>query len=108
MTTSDERAVLDSLDGRRRPITQAALAYGLDIPIRAVQEAIESLRLAGHPILSSGDGMRLSNDPDAVAACAEALHKRAVTQMETASKLARTAVAMRMPATLWGKEGTAA
>jgi hypothetical protein len=94
--TTDERAVLDALTGRRRPITQADLAFG-----RAVQEAIESLRLAGHPILSSGDGMRLSADPDEVAACAEALHKRAVTQMETASKLARTAARMRAPTTLW-------
>lgn len=99
--TTDERAVLDALTGRRRPITQADLAFGLDIPVRAVQEAIESLRLAGHPILSSGDGMRLSADPDEVAACADALHSRAVTQMETASKLARTAARMREPATLW-------
>jgi hypothetical protein len=90
---------------------QEALAlslWGLDGTVRRVQHALQEARLAGWPLVSDHDGVRLETDPDAVAACAEALHKRAVTQMETASRLAKTATEMRMPGTLWGKEGTAA
>ena len=99
--TTDERAVLDALTGRRSPITQADLAFGLDMPVRTVQECIESLRLARYPIVSGSDGMRLSDDPQEVAACAAALRRRAITQLLTARSLRRTARALRTDPTLW-------
>jgi hypothetical protein len=100
--TPDERAVLDALDGRRLPITQADLAYGLGLRVRNVQEAILGLRLAGHPIVADGEGMRLTTDPDEVAACALALRKRALTQLWTARAMRRVARTLRADPTLWG------
>jgi hypothetical protein len=76
--TTDERGILDALIGRRSSITQADLAFGLQMPLRTLQECIESLRLAGHPIVSGSDGMRLSDDPDEVAACPATAARHAV------------------------------
>lgn len=87
-------------------VTQADMAYVLGLPIRSIQAACEELRRTGHPVLSSGDGMRLGTAEEALT-CATALRKRAITQLVTSRALRRTARAMRVRedaaarATLW-------
>lgn len=90
-------------------VTQRDLAYGLwggqsifgSSAIRRVQAATQELRLARWPIVSDGDGMRLSDDPAEVRACAESLRQRAITQWRTSRALRAAGEAMAMPATLW-------
>jgi biotin operon repressor len=87
--------------------TQADMAFVLGLSIRQVQSALQQLRLAGHPILSNGDGIRLAQTADEALACAAALRKRALHQWVTARALRRTGRAMRVRedaaarATLW-------
>lgn len=88
----------------QRDLALAALGLAPQA-LRRVQAAIQEARLAGWPIVSDGEGVRLSFDPGEVAACAVALRRRAVTQWLTARALRRTAERMRAPATLW--EGVA-
>lgn len=102
--SGDARALLSTLatgdTWRQRDVALAAL--GLDRgALRRVQAAIQEARLAGWPLVSDGEGVRLSFDPGEVAACAVALRRRAVTQWLTARALRRTAERMRAPATLW-------
>ena len=70
---------------------QADIASVLDLPIRTVQECIQSLRLAGHPILSDGDGIRLAQTADEARACAEGLRRRIAHQYLTYRALRNTA-----------------
>ena len=102
--TDDARALVDALAFTGHTMRQRDLAYalwGLDGSIRRVQAACQEARLAGWPIVSDGDGVRLETDPAAVAACALALRRRAITQCVTARALRRTAARMREPMTLW-------
>jgi len=102
--TPDGRALVDALAFTGHTMRQRDLAYalwGLDGSIRRVQSACQEARLAGWPIVSDGDGMRLEDDPSAVAMCALALRRRAITQLWTSRALRRTAARMREPMTLW-------
>jgi hypothetical protein len=63
--------------------------------VRDVQQAILELRLAGHPIISTGGGMRLATWAIDVEMCATALRKRAITQLVTSRALRQTARRMR-------------
>ena len=102
--SDDARSLLSTLaSGERwtqRDLALAALGLAPQA-IRRIQAATQEARLAGWPIVSDGDGVRLSTDPGEVAACAAALRRRAVTQWLTARALRRTADRMRAPATLW-------
>ena len=69
--------------------------------VRRIQAATQEARLAGWPIVSDGDGVRLATDPGEVAACAEALRRRAISQFLTARALRRTAERMTVPLQLW-------
>jgi len=105
--TPDGRALVDALAFTAHTMRQRDLAYalwGLDGSIRRVQSACQEARLAGWPIVSDGDGMRLEDDPAAVAMCALALRRRAITQLRTSRQLRRTAARMREPMTLWEVE----
>jgi len=96
--TPDGRALVDALAFTGHTMRQRDLAYalwGLDGSIRRVQSACQEARLAGWPIVSDGDGMRLEDDPAAVAMCALALRSRAIHQLLTARALRRTASRMR-------------
>ena len=102
--TPDARALVDALAFTGHTMRQRDLAYalwGLDGSIRRVQSACQEARLAGWPIVSDGDGMRLDDDPAAVAMCALALRRRAITQLLTSRALRRTGARMREPMTLW-------
>jgi biotin operon repressor len=90
---SDAERVLSLLTNAS--VTQADMAFVLDLSIRAVQAACEELRRAGHPILSSGDGIRLAQTADEALSCAAALRKRAITQWVTARALRRTGLRMK-------------
>lgn len=85
--------------------TQRDLAYALwstsHGAIRRVQAATQELRLARWPVVSDGDGIRLSDDVAEVRACALALRRRAITQLVTARALREAADAMALPRTLW-------
>ena len=89
--------------------TQPDMAFVLGLSIRQVQAACEELRRAGHPIISSGDGMRLAQTSAEAYACAEALSKRAAAQWVTSQALMDTARRMRASEdnlarlTLWGE-----
>jgi biotin operon repressor len=76
-------------------LTQPDMAFVLGLSIRQVQSACEELRRAGHPVLSSGDGIRLAQTSDEALACAAALRRRAITQWVTARALRRTGLRMR-------------
>ena len=85
-------------------VTQRDLAYRLwPLPggIRRVQAATQELRLAGWPVVSDGDGMRLTDSPAEVRACVAALRRRRATQALTIRALRVTAAQMEQPRTLW-------
>ena len=84
------------------PVTMKVLCERTGWPEREVQAAIQQARLEGAPIISDGDGYRLSQDPAEVRACARRLRSRALNQMATAAALDRAADAL--PLTLWSAE----
>lgn len=98
--TPDERVVLAVLRDREA-YTLADLAVAAGLSRRETEQAVQALRLAGQPIVSSGDGIRLSDDPDEVEACARRLLHRLRAQRRTAVAMRRTARTMRQPMTLW-------
>jgi biotin operon repressor len=51
----------------------------LQVPRREVEAAIESLRLAGNPVIADAHGVRLTNDPEELSAYLEARRRRLVT-----------------------------
>lgn len=88
-------------------VTQADMAFVLDLSIRSIQAACEELRRTGYPVLSSGDGVRLAQTAKEALGCAAALRSRAIHQLLTARALRATARRMRVRedaaarATLW-------
>lgn len=98
---TDERVLITLAAGGRR--TQPELASALGLPVRAVQEAIQSLRLAGEPICSGDGGVWLAASADELAASNRRLHHRLVSQY--ASLRAQRRAERRMRAsedlTLW-------
>ena len=72
-------------------VFQADIASACDLSIREVQAILRELRIAGHPILSDGDGIRLAQTADEARACAEALRRRLVSQYLTYRALRSTA-----------------
>lgn len=73
---SAEERVLESL-GDRAIHTIGGLAFGLDLPRRTVEEAVEELRLRGEPIVASADGIRFTENVDELATYLEARGHRA-------------------------------
>lgn len=82
------------ITGYRGRLTQHELADAVRCSVREVQEAIQSLRLAGWPICSSSDGVHpgvwLATDAASVLANAKRLQRRAVHQLVTSRALRRT------------------
>jgi hypothetical protein len=76
-------------------VKQADMAFVLGLSTRAVQSALQELRLAGHPIISTSDGVRLTDWAIDVENCAVALRRRAITQLLTSRALRNTARRMR-------------
>jgi biotin operon repressor len=86
------------------PVTIADLARNLGRSRRDIEAAVEELRLAGEPIVGGSDGLRLTSDPDELAAYLEARRRRMASQYRGSRALRRTLRAMRERAdlTLWG------
>jgi biotin operon repressor len=93
--------------------TQPDMAFVLGMSIRAIQASIVELRLAGHPVITSGDGVRLAQTADEARACADALRRRLVSQYRTVRALRATARRMQEAedaaanVTLWDLIGAA-
>ena len=102
------RAVLSCLSAT--PVTLAALARATGETRRAVEQAVQALRLAGHPIVTDGSGVRLAQDAGDALTCADRLRRRAIVQLLTARALRRAGYRMaateaaREHLTLW-REG---
>src|SRR5688572_2646000 len=70
---------------------------------RVIEEAVESLRLKGEPIIGGNDGLRLTEDPDELAKYVEARRRRLVSIYQGNRSLRRTVRRMREAndLTLW-------
>lgn len=86
-----------------RWITLAHLARDLDCSRRDAEQGIEEARLAGHAIVASAFGVRLTNDPDELDAYLGARRRRLVTIYAGNRALRRTARRLRerTELTLW-------
>jgi hypothetical protein len=71
--------------------------------VREIELEVNRYRLAGIPILSSGDGYWYATNPSEVRQCAARLRSRAATQFLTARALNRAAARMeaKEALTLW-------
>ena len=93
---------------RNASVKQADMAFVLGISIRKVQEILQALRLAGVPVFSDEDGVRLAQTADEARACADALRRRIAHQYLTYRALRNTARRMAVNEdnlarlTLWG------
>lgn len=87
-----ERDVLRLL---RISTTIADLALLCAVPRRSVEEAVESLRLRGEPIVGGNAGLWLTEDPDELAAYIEARRRRLVSIYAGNRALRRTLRHMR-------------
>ncbi len=91
--------ILADLRGSRWPsenLTISTLAARHHWPRRVVEACVQELRLEGHPVVTDQYGVHLSDDPDELAAAAEGLRRRLVTQYRGVRALRRTARAMRV------------
>jgi hypothetical protein len=64
---------------------------------RAIESAVQELRLSGEPIVSGDMGVRYTTDPAQLRAAATALRSRARTQLVTARALRQTAARLEGP-----------
>jgi hypothetical protein len=71
---------------------------------RDVEAAVESLRLAGHPIIGGADGLRLTEDPDELEKYVEARRRRMASIYLGSRALRKTLRRLRERSdlTLWG------
>ena len=87
------------------PATIAELAQWLRVPRRDIEKAIQEARLAGVPLVTDADGVRLAKDAAEAADCAARLRSRAISQLLTSRALRKTARRMReaeaQQPTLW-------
>ena len=63
-------------------LTIGEIAEAADVSRREVEQAVQDARLSGLPIVSSGKGLWLGTDAEALAWC-ERAHARAIHQLET-------------------------
>lgn len=82
--------------------TIGGLAWGLNEPRRAVEEAIESLRLQGEPIVAGNDGVKLTRDAGELATYLEGRRRRAAQIHRGTMAMRTTLRTMQAPTlTLW-------
>lgn len=77
--------------GRDRAVTISQIAEDMEVSRRAVEQAIETLRLTGSPIISCAQGIYLSTDAQELDAAVDALRRRAIHQLVGARALRATA-----------------
>ena len=88
--------------GRDHARTIGELAEVLYVPRRTIEEAVQSARLDGVPIVSGSEGLWIASTPQEARTAALALRRRAITQLVTSRALRRTGDAMQgTPLTLW-------
>ena len=88
--------------GRDHARTIGELAEALNVPRRTIEEAVQSARLDGVPIVSGSEGLWLAQTPQEAHEAALALRRRAIHQLVTARALRRAGDAMQgTPLTLW-------
>ena len=84
VTDFPAQAVLSRLSwGRDRSVRLGDLAEALEWPRRAVEQAVQDLRLQGKAIASDGRGVWLTADPDELDATYLSLRKRIRSQAIT-------------------------
>jgi hypothetical protein len=84
---------------------EVGLTYVTAAKRRAVEDAIQRLRLAGHPIVGGDAGVKLTSDPLEVRAYAQDRRRRLVSIAKGTRALLNTARRMEAPGpqgTLWG------
>lgn len=71
---------------------------------REVEEAVQSLRLAGHPIVGGNEGLRYTQDPTELAVYLESRRRRTAEVHRGTMKMRTTLRRMREATdlTLWG------
>ena len=74
-------------------LTIKQLALGL--PRRLIEEAVENLRLAGHPVIGDAHGLHLARDADELAEYIKARRRRLVSQYKGTRALRPTLARMR-------------
>ncbi|HET7071392.1 MAG TPA: hypothetical protein VFI40_11240 [Nocardioides sp.] len=98
-----EQRILDEL-ATGKWHTLGYLSEALQVPHRDIEREVQTMRLAGHPLVTGPDGVHLSHDPAEVRATAMKLRNRALTQMVTAKALDDTADRLEAaPLTLFGR-----
>jgi biotin operon repressor len=91
--TAVEARVLATL--RAGPSTIDDLRFRLGYTRRDVEEAVETLRLAGEPIVGGTEGLRLTEDPEELAAYLEARRRRMASIYLGSRSLRRTLRGLR-------------
>jgi hypothetical protein len=89
--------------GRDNARTIGELAETLNLPRRVIEEAVQQARLERVPILSGSEGVWIAASAQEALEGAEALRRRAITQLVTARALraaGRRMAAIRQPS-LW-------
>lgn len=74
-----------------------SLAEQLHVPRRAIEDAIQQLRLDGHPVVGGDNGVKLSTDSREVRAYAEDRRRRLVSISKGTRALLATARRMDGP-----------
>lgn len=87
--TPESRVLTTLKDGHWH--TLSGLAWGLEIPRRTAEEAIESLRLSGEPIIGGNDGVRYTTDPALIRDYVRRRRARTLTVAMGTRRMAQTA-----------------
>jgi biotin operon repressor len=96
VTDFPAQAVLARLGwGRDNAASIGSLAESLQWPRRAIEQAVQDLRLQGKPIASGPAGVWLTADPDELDATYRSLRNRIKSQSVTAWALRSTSKRMR-------------
>ena len=73
--------------GKDHARTYGELAETLNVPRRVIEESVQQARLDGVPIVSGSEGVWIASSPQEALEAAQALRRRAITQLVTARAL---------------------
>jgi hypothetical protein len=90
-----EKAILDHLTHYRGPVTMDRIHHWLGFPRRLIEEAVENLRLAGHPVIGDAHGLHLARDSQELAEYIEARRRRLASIYQGNRALRRTLAGLR-------------
>ena len=98
---TDMRYLLNNSRAHARTIGE--LAEALNLPRREIEAAVQAARLDGVPIVSGSEGLWIASTPLEALEAAQALRRRAITQLVTARALraaGKRMAAIRQPS-IW-------